>query len=111
MLTITDDQGAEGPTTVIQVICREPPQKEWNAWSKSRIEFYMRFEPNEPLRDEPPTTNPRLANQRLRLEGMGSDLLWIAVLGSPDAQLTANLEKLYDNIKKHIKFVKASEQA
>ena len=36
----------------------------------------MRFEPNEPLRDEPPTTNPRLANQRLRLEGIGPDLLW-----------------------------------
>ena len=82
-----------------------------DAWSKSRIEFYMRFEPNEPLRDEPPTTSPRLATQRLRLEGVGSDLLWIAVLGSPDAQLTANLEKLYDNMKKGVKFVKETEQA
>ena len=106
MLTISDEQGAKGPSMTIQVICKEPPQTEWNAWAKSRIEFYKRFEPNEPLRDEPALTCPRLANQRVRLEGLSSDLLWTAILGNPDTQLMANLEKLYDSINQ-IKFVKA----
>ena len=67
----------------------------------------MRFEPNETLRDAPPKTTEKLASDRLRLEGVASDLLWSSVLSDPDGQLMSNLERLFDATRGPT-FVKAS---
>lgn len=95
MLTISDATWEGDDRTVVQVICGEPPQTEWTAWCKSRCEFYMRFEPNEPLRDAPPSATGEIAQHRLRMDGVASDMVWQGVLSSPDKQLLNNLEKLF----------------
>ena len=38
----------------VQLILDEPPQAEYNIWMNQRIEYYMRLEPCEPVRDEIP---------------------------------------------------------
>ncbi len=63
------------------------------------MEFYKRFEPNEPLRDIPPRAVGEVANHRVRLDGVASDFLWEAILANPDEQLMANLEKLFQATK------------
>ena len=93
MLTITDGD------TMVQAICKNPPWGPWTKWRKSRMEFYMRFEPNAPLRDVPPRAVGEVANHRVRMDGMASDILWEAILSNPDQQLMANLEKLFENTK------------
>jgi len=108
MLTLMDGEWGTENCTVLQVICGYPPQTDYNKWCKSRCEFYMRFEPNETLRDEPPKTTEKLASHRLRLEGGASDLLWSSVLSDPDGQLMSNLERLFEATKGPT-FVKASD--
>jgi hypothetical protein len=108
MLTLMDGEWGTADCTVLQVICGYPPQTEYNKWCKSKCEFYMPFEPNETLRDEPPKTTEKLASHRLRLEGLASELLWSSVLSDPDGQLMSNLERLFEATKGPT-FVKASD--
>jgi hypothetical protein len=65
-----------------QVILDSPPDRGWNAWANSRMEFYKRLEPHGPLRDEAPAKMP--SSMRVRLQGRASDLLWRLVLSSPE---------------------------
>jgi hypothetical protein len=65
-----------------QVVLDSPPDREWNAWANSRMEFYRRLEPHGPLRDEAPAKMP--SSMRVRLQGQASDLLWRLVLSNPE---------------------------
>lgn len=80
-----------------QVIMDSPPERDWNNWANSRMEFYKRLEPNASLRDEAPERIP--SSLRVRLKGQASDLLWQLVLSNPDKQA---LQNITDMARRHV---------
>ena len=71
-----------GASTKFQIVIDAPPEKMWEEWKKSRIDYYRRFEPSAPVRDEP--LGPPKGAKRLRLTGQASTQLWMGALAGTD---------------------------
>ena len=63
-----------------------PPPDLWETHVKRRIEYYQKFEGQDPLRDKMPTfAESTHYAQRLRVEGEASNAMWRALIG-PDSE-------------------------
>ena len=72
----------------MQLILDEPPEKLYNEWVKSRLEFYKRIEPTAAPRDIALQVDPDLTNRLLfscqNNMGLVSAAIWQILLQNPE---------------------------
>ena len=87
-----------GKQLSLQLILDEPPEKLWQQWIKDRMEYYLRVEPVDAIRDEA-LDHSYPVEERLRFSirnGLGtvSDLIWSILLSNPERDGLLQIQKL-----------------
>ena len=60
----------------MQLILDEPPEAEYNIWIAARVQYYLRLEPCEPIRDEIPDIPSPPGTRRIRFTNKESTKIW-----------------------------------
>ena len=85
----------KGKEACLQLILDEPPERLYNEWVKSRLEFYKRIEPTAPPRDIALQVDPDLTNRLMfscqNNMGLVSSAIWQILLQNPEL---ASLQKI-----------------
>ncbi|CAE8624621.1 unnamed protein product [Polarella glacialis] len=71
------------------------PLLQWRVVRKpGRMEYFTRFEPNEPCRDVPPTLADAPENRRVRFSGIASNTIWEILYTDLDLGTIVELDRL-----------------
>ena len=79
---------------VLQLILDNPPPEVYNRWAKERVEFYERFEPTAPRRDEYPIMPEEGSVNRIACTGKDSRSIWELLLTNSSKELQETLDQL-----------------
>ena len=79
---------------VLQLILDNPPTSTYNIWAKQRVEFYERFEPTAPRRDEYPIMPEEGSVNRVSFTRRDSDAIWQLLLTNSSQELQEKLDDL-----------------
>ena len=87
-----------GKQLSLQLILDEPPERLWQQWIKDRMEYYLRVEPVDAIRDEA-LDHSYPVEERIRFSirnGLGtvSDLIWGILLSNPERDGLYQIQKL-----------------
>ena len=82
---------------VLTLIMDPPPQDLHNRWTKERVEYYKRFEPNEPRRNEAPI-RPEGGTRRICLEGEESNMVWTAIMTGNSEQVISEFDTVMKDL-------------
>ena len=90
--------GGQTAQLSLQLILDEPPERLWQQWIKDRMEYYLRVEPVDAIRDEA-LDHSYPVEERIRFSirnGLGtvSDLIWGILLSNPERDGLYQIQKL-----------------
>ena len=88
---ISMDDGSKA--LAIQLEMDEPPGKEMNSYTQSKVAFQKRFKGSEPLRDVPLHSGLKVS-KRIKLTGEACQTMWKLLLKHPEGEALKKLEKI-----------------